>query len=218
MNIAVIYLAAGSGRRFGSNKLLCPLEGKPLYLHGLEKLICVCGRRRGRRLCVVTCHQEILDMLKYLPVSAVDSPHSERGIGWSVRAGVKWAQRGRAFSPAQKADGSDTFEAAQRQGGLGPADACAFFVGDQPRLSEETMERFLCQMETERADLGCVCCGGHMGNPTWFSSAWFPQLLALDGDVGGRKILRQHPDRVCLCPVEDLAELKDMDRPEDFPV
>ena len=34
----LILLAAGNSRRFGTNKLLYPLEGKPLYLHTLDKL------------------------------------------------------------------------------------------------------------------------------------------------------------------------------------
>lgn len=195
MKIAVIYLAAGSGRRFGANKLLCPLEGKPLFLHGLEKLIRVCSRREDCKLCVVTRHEEILDLLKHFPVDVVNSPDSEKGIGWSVRAGMEWMER------AERPD---------------LADACAFFVGDQPYLSEQTMEQFLEQMEQERAELGCVCSDGHMGNPTWFSAAYFSQLKALDGDVGGRKILKQNPERLCRYPVEHPQELRDIDFLEEL--
>ena len=32
----LILLAAGSSRRFGGNKLLAPLNGKPLYTWGLR--------------------------------------------------------------------------------------------------------------------------------------------------------------------------------------
>ena len=41
MKIALIMLAAGNSRRFGSNKLLYEIEGKPMYRHILEKLIIV---------------------------------------------------------------------------------------------------------------------------------------------------------------------------------
>lgn len=208
MNIAVIYLAAGSGRRFGSNKLLCPLNGKPLYLHGLEKLIRVCRRKENRKLCVVTRYEEILGMLKSFPVTAVDSPDSEKGIGWSVRAGVEWAESA-AWAEAEHPERSEA-------GVFGKTDACAFFVADQPYLSEETMEGFLSQMEQENADLGCVHCDGHMGNPTWFSSVYFSQLKSLDGDVGGRKILKLYPDRVCRYVVENPKELKDIDFQEEL--
>ena len=39
VQIAVIYMASGFGKRFGRNKLLEPVNGKALYLHGLEMFI-----------------------------------------------------------------------------------------------------------------------------------------------------------------------------------
>ena len=41
MKIALIMLAAGNSRRFGSNKLLYEIDGKPMYRHILEKLMIV---------------------------------------------------------------------------------------------------------------------------------------------------------------------------------
>ena len=34
----ILYLAGGNSRRFGENKLLYPLDGRPLYRHGLDAL------------------------------------------------------------------------------------------------------------------------------------------------------------------------------------
>ena len=36
VQIAVIYMASGFGKRFGGNKLLEMIEGKPLFAYGLE--------------------------------------------------------------------------------------------------------------------------------------------------------------------------------------
>ena len=41
MKIALIMLAAGNSRRFGSNKLLYEIDGKPMYRYILEKLMVV---------------------------------------------------------------------------------------------------------------------------------------------------------------------------------
>ena len=41
MKIALIMLAAGNSRRFGSNKLLYEIDGRPMYRHILEKLMIV---------------------------------------------------------------------------------------------------------------------------------------------------------------------------------
>lgn len=35
MRIRMIYMAAGNSRRFGSNKLVYLIDGKPMYLHVL---------------------------------------------------------------------------------------------------------------------------------------------------------------------------------------
>ena len=37
--IHIIYMAAGNSRRFGSNKLLYELDGKPMYRHLLDHLV-----------------------------------------------------------------------------------------------------------------------------------------------------------------------------------
>ena len=39
MKIGMILLAAGYSRRFGSNKLLYEIEGRPMYLRTLDQLI-----------------------------------------------------------------------------------------------------------------------------------------------------------------------------------
>ena len=36
--IGAVYLAAGNSVRFGSNKLLYPIQGKPMFTHGLSLL------------------------------------------------------------------------------------------------------------------------------------------------------------------------------------
>ena len=36
MKIALVLTAAGSGKRFGSDKLAYPIDGKPMLLHALE--------------------------------------------------------------------------------------------------------------------------------------------------------------------------------------
>ena len=38
MNVSLIYMASGFGKRYGTNKLLTEFQGEPLYLHGLLSL------------------------------------------------------------------------------------------------------------------------------------------------------------------------------------
>ena len=61
MNKHIIYLAAGSGSRFGSNKLLCPLEGKPLFRHGLDTLAGLVRARKDCDLTIVSRYGPVLE-------------------------------------------------------------------------------------------------------------------------------------------------------------
>ncbi len=195
MKVQLIYLAAGNSRRFGANKLLYELEGRPLYLHLLERLIRICKRHASWRILVVTQYDEIYDQTAGMealgmPVHPVFSPDSRKGAAYSVRAGVEAA--------------SDDTE------------GYAFFVGDQPYLSESSAEGFLEEMERRAAVLGSVKCRERQGNPAWFLSQYRRELLELTGDGGGRKILKRHPEQVTFYEIRDERELEDIDEPTSY--
>ena len=57
----ILYLAAGNSRRFGENKLLYSLGGKPLYRHGLDTLAAAAQQRTDCTLTVVSRHRAVLD-------------------------------------------------------------------------------------------------------------------------------------------------------------
>lgn len=195
MQITMIYLAAGNSRRFGENKLLYPLSGKELYLHLLERLLHIKERHPDWELLVVTQYKRILEELEPLreqgKLQSVFSPDSEKGISYTIRAGIRAAEQNRA-------------------------DVCAFFVADQPYLKEETAKEFLETMEEKKAALGCVFCNGESGNPAWFSSTYFAELKQLSGDCGGKKVLKKHWETVTPFLVEKREELKDLDLKSDL--
>lgn len=195
MQITIVYLAAGNSRRFGENKLLYPLDGTAMYRCLLERLVRIAKKHAEWELLVVTQHTQILEELaprvRENILQTVYSPDSKKGISYTIRAGIEAAERQRA-------------------------DACAFFVADQPYLKEETAEKFLERMERDNAAIGCVFCGGESGNPAWFSKRYFSELKELSGDRGGKKVLKQHWESVHLFSVEEEQELKDLDCREDF--
>ena len=166
-----------------------------MYRHLLDRLAQIAGRHENWELLVVTQYERILEELAPLVkagrLQTVFSPDSEKGISYTIRAGI---------------------EVAEKQN----ADACACFVADQPYLKEETAERFLESMEMQKAPLGCVFCGGESGNPAWFSKPYFSELKELSGDRGGKKVLKRHWESVIPFLVEAAWELKDLDRKEDL--
>lgn len=189
MKVKVIYLAAGNSRRFGSNKLLYELDGMQLYLHLLNRLLEICERHEEWEVIVVTQYQSICDEAGKMGIRAVFSPESHRGASYSVKAGLHAAA-----------------ELLAEETG-----ACAFFAADQPYLTEESAECFLREMERRGAKLGCVMCEDYQGNPAWFSKKYFAELEELEGDQGGKRVLRKHQQEVLYFTGMDKNELRDID-------
>ena len=52
--------------------------------------------------------------------------------------------------------------------------------------------------------------GGVRGNPCIFPARFFPELLALTGDVGGSRVIRAHEEALLLYEV-DARQLSDVD-------
>lgn len=64
---------------------------------------------------------------------------------------------------------------------------------------------------------GIVCAKSshRSGNPNIFAAGFYEEFLKLEGDVGGKKIIKSHPEAVRYYSVEE-KELTDMDYKEDF--
>ena len=178
----ILYLAGGNSRRFGENKLLYELEGKPLYRHGLDMLVSLIQTRDDCTLTVVSRYDEVLDGAHACGVRAVYSPESVKGQSYTIRAGL---------------DALDVRE----------GDFVVSVVADQPYLTADTVARLL-----DAAQPGVVCArvgfGERRGNPALFSAALVPELRALRGD-GGRPLLLR-PDCV-LVQAGSERELYDID-------
>jgi molybdenum cofactor cytidylyltransferase len=184
MKCVLILLAAGLSRRFGpENKLLHLVEGKPLYRHTLDKLEKL--QDEETRLLVMTNTPEIQRDCDARGICWGASPQAEDGIAHTIRAALALGNG---------------------------ADAYVFFVADQPKLKEQTIRRFLAQCRAQKAGLACLASGDVPGNPAWFDRAYLPELQALQGDVGGRRILLRHKDEIFYCPAE-TEELEDIDLP-----
>ncbi|MBO2517463.1 MAG: nucleotidyltransferase family protein [Clostridiales bacterium] len=121
-------------------------------------------------------------------IETVMNPDAEEGIASSVRAGIL----------SLPEDGA-------------PA---AFFAADQPYLSEESIRGFLASgLPRGKGIMRCEA-GGKPGNPVMFDRKYFPELLALKGDTGGRQVMRAHPGDIAEYHIENAKELTDLDERE----
>ena len=187
----LIALAAGSSRRFGGNKLLAPLNGRPLYAWGLATLDEVCRERKDCTLTVVSRYPEIRKAAQAMGAQAVDSPDSEKGQAYSIRAGL------------------------QALGRVEEGDFFLFLPADQPWITPQTISRLLDEAGPDTWTVTAAF-GERVGTPTLFSARLLPDLMALEGDRGGRKLMGR-PGQPCLViQTESERELDDVDFPEQL--
>lgn len=96
---------------------------------------------------------------------------------------------------------------------MADCDAILYQVADQPLLERGTVRR---ELEFFRAHPDCVVGLSHngvRGNPCVFPRRFFPELTALEGDVGGNVVIRAHPEALLLFEAP-AAELQDVDTVE----
>lgn len=197
--IHIIYMAAGNSRRFGSNKLFYELDGKPMYRHLLDHFVEIKDRYNKLKsdspaidITVVTRYREILDYCSSIPdCHAVLSPDSEKGISYTIKAGIM---------------------AVQEQQKTGMQDYYMFAVADQPYLKSQSLIKLIDKVLENKGNIRLVFslrCGDAVGNPCVFHSSLISQLLSLEGDKGGRSVAKKYD-----CVYVDIAderELMDID-------
>ncbi len=190
MHKHIIYLASGNSRRFGSNKLLYSLNGKPIFSYGLEMLSGYVHRHSDTTLTVVSQYEEVRSSASSWGCLAVDSPDSTKGISYTIKAGLSALQN------------------------VSPDDFILFVVADQPYLTELSVAKLLSHAK-EGTETASLAYGDQPGNPTLFSARLIPELMELAGDKGGRAVIRRHD---CIyVQAADEMELMDVDTTEDIP-
>ena len=206
MKFHFIYLAAGYSRRYGTNKLLAPYKGTPMYRVLLDRLVNILAYDESViDITVVTQYKEIQDEVGRInretghPVRCVINPDPSRGISSSIKCAVKYLTEANTASVPVDCHKND------------PDRALIFFVADTPHLAEETVLRFVHAFAKSGKRLACIGRDGDMGNPGGFGAEFIPELMELEGDRGGKRILLAHRDDVFIFSDTKPEELEDID-------
>lgn len=183
-----ILLAAGTSSRFGdANKLLAELAGVPLVRHAATSLLAAAV---DDVIVVVGCEADAVgEALSGLELAVIENPAYADGQATSVAAGIR-AVRDRA-------------------------DAVVFALGDMPFVSSETIDTVIAAYRAGAGEAVAAAVDDHRGNPVLFDACFFDVLTELDGDIGGREILREHP-RAVLVETGDPGVRRDIDTPRDL--
>lgn len=89
-------------------------------------------------------------------------------------------------------------------------------MADQPALTTELLRLLVKRYRSTGALIVAPFYLGRRGNPVLFDRVLFPELLAQEGDRGGRILIARYPEQVEQVVVDDPAVIMDIDSPEDY--
>jgi molybdenum cofactor cytidylyltransferase len=186
LNISAILLAAGSGSRFGGDKLLHPLaDGTPIGVQAARNLLAVVPD-------VVAVVRPgdfpLADLLEQEGCEVTVCRDAARGMGASLAHGV----------------------AARRR-----ADGWVIALADMPSIKSATIAAVVRELEAGR-DLVAPAFRGERGHPVGLGKRFAAQLLALSGDAGARDIVAAHRGELMLLECDDPGVMQDIDRRADL--
>jgi molybdenum cofactor cytidylyltransferase len=188
---AVVVLAAGESRRFGSFKQLLPWgAGGTLLSHAAD--VALASRARPA-LVVLGCRvEDCRAALGQRPLTVVVNPNWAEGQSTSVRAGLNALPDN--------------------------VSAVIFHLADLPGVTPEVLDALLERHAATLAPVVWPEYQGQRGNPVLLDRVTFAALQNLTGDVGARPVIMAYAraGQVERVAVNEPGVLQDIDSPQDL--
>jgi len=196
---AAIILAGGTSSRMGKagNKLLLPLNHRPVLAHVIEAVL----GSRARPIVLVLGYQaaevraHMQKDLQENTLTIVENPAYAEGQSTSMKAGLRAL---RAAHPVPELA------------------SVIFLLGDQPMITSAMIDELIALRERTGKPIALPLYHGQRGNPVVFSLELMPELLQVDGDEGGRRIIKDHPDEIATLEMGEEAANFDVDTWEAY--
>ncbi|MBL4621430.1 MAG: nucleotidyltransferase family protein [Immundisolibacteraceae bacterium] len=191
-----ILLAAGRGTRFGTDKLMQPIQmdtdpnevsptPRSIGLVSASTLI----SSLPNSIAVCRPEQSLLrEQLTELGFDVKTSDQADQGMGFSLATAVAACE---------------------------PTDNMLICLADMPYVKAITLEK-IAMLLGSGAALVQPLYQQKPGNPVGISHRFRQLLLEPGGDFGARKLLKQHAEEVSYLEVDDPGVVMDIDRPEDL--
>lgn len=190
LKVGAVVLAAGRSTRLkDANKLLAAVGGQAIIARVVD--VALASRVVGVHVVVAHESARIVAALAGRPVAFVAAPEG-CGIGVSIGAGIR------------------ALEATAADGAL-------VILGDMPFVESGHLDRLIAAFTGSGGLPLCVPThAGRRGNPRLWPRSSFPQLMRLEGDVGGRALLSSGAFNVLEVAMDDDAVLRDIDTAADL--
>ena len=119
----------------------------------------------------------------------IESDRTGRGMGASIAVGVEAASRASGWIVA---------------------------LGDMPAIRPATIAAVKGALESGALVSAPFDAQGRRGHPVGFAAELRDELIALDGDIGAREVIKRHAAKVELVRCDDPGIFVDVDTPEDL--
>ena len=189
VNCAVLIIAAGESKRLGTPKQLLLVEEDTL----LNRLIKTVQRAVNFPIYLVlgANAEKIQAQLPHTEINVVENKDWQEGMGSSIRLGVQ-----AILESAKKFDG------------------VLILVCDQPYLTETAIQDLVTLQASKKTAITASFYANIAGTPALFHASIFPDLLALKGDQGARKIIQERDQELAKLQFE--KGMLDIDTQDDY--
>jgi molybdenum cofactor cytidylyltransferase len=186
--VSAILLAAGESKRMGQPKQLMPFGRSTILEQTLDNLL----NSRVNEVIVVLGHRagEMREVIVDRPVKVAVNPAYHEGMGTSVVAGLNLVDDG--------------------------ARGIMLALADQPFVDSKTIDRLIQEFLNHDKGIAIPVYRGRRGHPIIFSTGYKGELSKLKGDIGGRQIIKEHPDDILEVAVDAEGINIDINTPSDY--
>ncbi|WP_432664000.1 molybdenum cofactor cytidylyltransferase [Wukongibacter baidiensis] len=186
--ITGIIMASGFSKRMKRNKLVLELDGSPV----IERVIKAIKESKVDNIIMVYREKSVKEIGIRNGIKTIYNDRAELGQSQSMKLGVE-------HSPPETT-------------------AFMFFVGDQPFLNAATINSLIEVFNEGKYPIVVPKYNGEKGNPVIFSSELKGELLNIEGDKGGRSIIKERTNDVKIVDFTNGTIGKDIDTWEEYTI
>ncbi|MFJ7729102.1 NTP transferase domain-containing protein [Neobacillus sp. NPDC097160] len=188
-HVWAIILAAGFSTRMGKPKLLLPYKGKSLLRHAIEE--CLKSHLEGIIVVVNPLIKNLVNEARIEGVSKIIlNDQSEKGMSTSVKIGLRSLPE--------------------------TVQSVIFLLGDQPLMSSAEINTIIKDHNRNQGfSIIQAKYQGIKGHPVLFKKNLFPHLMKINGDEGGKSVIKKFEHQVYYSEMNRKA-IPDVDTPRDY--
>jgi molybdenum cofactor cytidylyltransferase len=171
----------------GTNKMLAEIDGRPMIARTAQRLLSSHARPI---IAVLGNEADAVDaVLGKLPIERVMNPQFADGMSTSL-------VRGLAALPAD-------------------VEGVVVCLGDMPLITGRDIDRLVAAFNPlEGRAIVVPTRRGKRGNPILWARQFVPEMMALSGDQGARRLIEEHADLVAEVEMDSDAIFIDIDTPD----